>query len=368
MLNGFLKQSFMGNTVLDYAQAVGTVAAGILIVWIIKIVVLNRLKKWSAATKSGFDDYILSAVEKYLVPLVYFGLIYLGLNGLHLNPGIQKGLSSLSSVLVTVVGILFLRSLIQFVLFNVYVKRRPDAALVNSRFQMLMPALTAAIWVIGCMFLLDNLGFKISAIMAGLGIGGVAVALASSAVLGDLFAYFVIMFDRPFVIGDFIIVGDFLGSVEHIGIKSTRLRSLGGELLVFSNKDLTDSRIRNYKVMDLRRVVFKLGVVYGTPLDVLKEVPGLIKKIIEGTPDTRFDRAHFYSYGDFSLIFEVVYYVLSADYNKYMDVQQAINFAIKGEFDKRGIEFAFPTQTLHVQGFPSGTPSTSIESTAGRGA
>jgi small-conductance mechanosensitive channel len=140
-----------------------------------------------------------------------------------------------------------------------------------------------------------------------------------------------------------------MGSVEHIGIKTTRLRSLGGELLIFSNKDLTDSRVRNYKVMAERRVVFRFNVTYDTPLEKLEQIPPFIKSIVTSMPETRFDRAHFFSYGDFNLIFEVVFYVLSPDYNKYMDIQQSINFAIKAEFEKRGIQFAFPTQTIHLR-------------------
>jgi len=154
-------------------------------------------------------------------------------------------------------------------------------------------------------------------------------------------------FDKPFVIGDFLIVGDFLGVVEHIGIKTTHMRSLGGEQVIFSNKDLTDSRIRNYKRMQQRRVLFKLGVTYATALSRMKEIPGVIKTIIEKVKDTRFDRAHFSSFGDFNLEIEIVYYVLASDYNKYMNIQQEINFAIKEEFEKRKIEFAFPTQTVY---------------------
>jgi len=204
------------------------------------------------------------------------------------------------------------------------------------------------LWSLAVIFFLDNLGFKISAVIAGLGVGGVAIALAAQAVLGDLFSYFAIIFDRPFEVGDFIIIGDLLGTVEHVGIKTTRIRSLGGEQLIFSNTDLTNSRVRNYKRMDKRRVVFKLGVVYQTALKELKEIPKIIEKVIRDVEDTAFDRAHFFEYADFSLVFEVVYYVVGSDYNKYMDIQQKINFDLKEEFQKRNIEFAFPTQTVYV--------------------
>jgi len=202
--------------------------------------------------------------------------------------------------------------------------------------------------VIGIVFLMDNLGFNISAVVAGLGIGGIAIALAAQAILGDLFSYFVIFFDRPFEVGDFINVGDKVGTVEYTGIKTTRVRALSGEQLVFANTDLTNSRIHNFKKMEKRRVVFKLGVVYQTLADTLAEIPNLVKEIIEKQPDTTFDRGHFATYGDFSLNFEFVYFVLSSDYVKFMDTQQRINLEIYKEFENRGIEFAYPTQTLFV--------------------
>lgn len=348
MFDEFLKDTFMGNTVLDYLKAAAMIVAGIFVAWGVKMLVLRRLQNWASRTRSRFDDYIFSSVDKYVSPLIYFGIVYVGLRTLDLNKGVDKALAALASVLVTVIGILFLRSFVQFLLLDL--RRDKDGqATAKNHYETLMPAITTAIWVIGTLFLLDNLGFKISAIVAGLGIGGVAVALASSALLADLFAYFVIMFDKPFVVGDFIIVGDFMGAVEKIGIKTTRIRSLGGELLVFSNKDLTDSRLRNYKVMAQRRVEFFFNLVYDTPLDKLKEVPGIVKNIITGMADARFDRAHFASFEESSLKFAVVYYVLSADYNKYMDIQQEINFKIKEELEKRSTRFAIPARDIRIQ-------------------
>jgi small-conductance mechanosensitive channel len=345
----FLGRNIFGNTVETYLKAAGMIIVGIFVVWLVKTIVLQRLRKWAKKTHTSIDDFILVSVDKYLVPIFYFGIVYLGINGLHLNPSVVKALSAAASMLVAIVGILFLNSLLRFAIFDVYLGKNTERMMMANRFHSLMPALTVTIWIIGSIFLLDNLGFKISAIVAGLGIGGVAVALAASTVLADLFAYFIIMFDRPFVIGDFIIIDDFMGSIEHIGIKTTRLRSLGGELLIFSNKDLTNARVRNYKVMQERRVVFRFSVTYDTPLEKLKEIAPLVQSIVKSIPGTRFDRAHFFSFGDFNLVFEVVYYVLSPDYNKYMDIQQAINYAIKDELDKRKVEFAFPTQTLYLQ-------------------
>lgn len=204
------------------------------------------------------------------------------------------------------------------------------------------------IWIVVIMLILANAKVEIGPLIAGLGVGGIAVALAVQTVLKDLLASLSIMLDKPFVVGDFLIVGDLMGSVEHIGLKTTRFRSLSGEQLVFSNNDLLESRIRNFGRMRERRAVFKLGVTYQTRREQLAKVPGIIKAAVESQQKTRFDRSHFNQYGDFSLNYETVYYVAVPDYNTYMDVQQAINLAIHEQFEKEGIEFAYPTQTLFV--------------------
>jgi len=206
-----------------------------------------------------------------------------------------------------------------------------------------------ALWAMVFILILDNLGVDISALIAGLGIGGIAVALAAQNILGDLFASMSIVLDKPFVIGDFIIIGDMMGTVEKIGIKTTRIRSLSGEQLVFSNTDLLTSRIRNYKQMFERRIVFGFGVTYDTPPEKLEKIPDMVRGIIESLPDTRFDRAHFATYGDSSLNFEVVYYVLVPDYAVYMDRQQSINLELYRRLEEIHVEFAYPTRTLYIQ-------------------
>lgn len=222
-----------------------------------------------------------------------------------------------------------------------------DRALVSSLGIISLVARTL-VWSLVVLLTLDNLGVDITALVAGLGIGGIAVALAVQNILGDLFASLSIALDRPFVVGDFLIVGDFLGKVEYIGIKSTRLRSLSGEQIIMSNADLLGSRVRNYGRMAERRVVFTLNTTYETSPQLLERIPGLIREAVEAQNGTRFDRSHFSSYGAHSLDFETVYYVLSADYNQYMDIQQAINLRIFNEFARLGIEFAYPTQKLYL--------------------
>ncbi len=206
-----------------------------------------------------------------------------------------------------------------------------------------------ALWSVIVLLALENLGVDITALIAGLGIGGIAVALALQNVLGDLFASLSIALDKPFVIGDFIIVGDYMGTVEHIGLKSTRIKSLSGEQIIFSNNDLLNSRIRNSKRMRERRISFSLQLTYDTGAEKLKKVPSILKEIIESQDGTRFDRAHFHKYGEWSLDFEIVYIVTNPDYNFYMDIQQAINLAIYERFAAEGIAFAYPTKTVFVE-------------------
>jgi len=205
-----------------------------------------------------------------------------------------------------------------------------------------------ALWSLILLLTLDNLGVNITGLIAGLGIGGVAIALATQNILGDIFCSVAILLDKPFEVGDLVVIGEFRGIVEHIGIKTTRLRSLSGEQIVFSNADLIGSRIRNYKRMRERRVLFRIGVTYETPYEKLVKIPQIIREIIDEIPDVRFDRAHFRDYGDFALIFEVVYYVATGDYMLYMDRNQQINLEIFRRFAEEGISFAYPTQTIHL--------------------
>jgi small-conductance mechanosensitive channel len=205
------------------------------------------------------------------------------------------------------------------------------------------------IWILALLLILDNFGVNITALVAGLGIGGIAVALAVQKLLEDFLSSVAIVLDKPFEVGDFIIVGDMMGTVERIGVKTTRMRSLGGEQLVFPNTDLLGSRIRNFKRMYERRVVFTFGVIYQTQADKLEKIPLIVRHIIQKSQITRFDRAHFFRYGPSSLDFEVVYFILSSDYNVYMDIQQTINIEVFRQFAEEGIEFAYPTQTLIIE-------------------
>ncbi len=346
-MNEFMNQVFFSNTLFDYLKAIIIFLSALIFIKILQHTFLKRLKQLSERTKTTIDDFLLSLVKRIALPLACWGAFYLSVNTLVLFPFL-KNLIRIFSVAIITIFTAHLAMLLVNYGFKMYAHKRTDDISLERSLQGILRVIKVLIWSFAVMFFLDNIGFKISTVIAGLGIGGIAVGLAAQAILKDLFSYFSIIFDRPFEIGDFIIIGDYLGTVEYIGAKTTRIRSLGGEQLIFSNTDLTDSRVRNYKRMEKRRVVFQLGVTYDTGYEKLKEIPKIITDVIKNIENTAFDRAHFSSYGDFNLVFEVVYYVLSSDYNKYMDVQQEINLAINKEFSSRAIEFAYPTQTLYV--------------------
>ena len=342
-----MEQVFFGNRILDYIIALVTLSVSLLFVKIVIRYFIRRLKKLAEKTTTTFDDFLIKILENIALPALYISCFYVSLKTLKLPSGAGALINALEMVIATFFAARIVVMLAGWGINTYLAKKQQDPTVVRSLDGMLW-AVKILIWVLAVVILLDNLGYKVSTLIAGLGIGGIAVAIAAQALLKDFFSYFSIVFDHPFKIGDFIIIGDFRGIVEYIGIKTTRIRSLGGEQVIFSNTDLTDSRVRNYRLMEKRRVLFRIGVTYQTSLKQLKEIPKIIENIIKSTKDTVFDRAHFFSYGDFSLIFEIVYFVIGPDYNKYMDIQQEINFAIKEEFEKRGIEFAYPTQTLYI--------------------
>ena len=344
----FLYYEYFNNTVLDYLIFLASFVISCVGIKTIGHFLIKHLNAWANKTKTPLDDLLVLGIRKYLMPITYLGAFYLTAKVLYFNPALIKIINTAILAFILVIGAMFASSVAAF-LFNKYFGNKVKGSNNKLALKWITGITRAVIWSIATILFLDNIGFKINSLIAGLGIGGIALAFAAQAVLADIFCFITIFFDRPFEIGDFIIAGDQMGTVEHIGVKTTRLRALSGEQLIFSNTDLTGSRINNYKTMKQRRILFTLGVTYDTTCDTLKEIPGLIKNIIDNVEDTTFGRTHFVSYGAFSLNFEIAYYVLSGDYDKYMNINQEINFKIKDEFDKRGIEFAFPTQTLYVQ-------------------
>lgn len=343
---GILDQSFYGNSLKAWMWAAIVVLSLITILRIGRDVVANRLAKIAARTGTTADDHVASMLKRtrlffILVISVYAGSLVLDLPA--------KPASLIRGVMVVVVVLqvgLWLTSLIGLVVAH-YVEREigqgSDAIGASTALNFVGKLI---LWAALLLWALDNIGWEVGPLIAGLGVGGIAVALAAQNLLGDLFASFSILFDKPFVIGDFISVDDYRGTVERIGLKTTRIKSLSGEQLVISNADLLSSRIRNFKLLQERRALFTIGVVYETPYHKVVAIPAMIRKIIEDQTDVRFDRVHFAQYADSALNFEAVYWVNNPDYNRYMDIQQAINLAIFKKFEEEGIEFAYPTRTL----------------------
>ena len=347
MIKDILQTSISQNKVIDYVIFFAIIFSGFFFMCFLKRTMVKSIHKFTKKTKTKVDDFFINIITKTLIPLVYYGFLYLGTRSLVLHKSLDKAIEVIGVILLTTAIVRFTIACLDFFMKNFWLKKE-TYKVREATLKGLLPAMKVLVWILGIVFLLDNLGFEIKTVIAGLGIGGVAIALASQTILADLFCYFAILLDKPFEIGDFIIVNDFLGAIEHIGLKTTRIRSLGGEQLVFSNSDLTNTRLRNYKRMDKRRILFKFGVTYNTTPEQVEMIPQIVKNIIGEIDLTVFDRAHFSVFGDYSLVYEVVYYVMSSDYNVYMDVQQKINFALKRKFAENGIEFAFPTQTLYV--------------------
>lgn len=339
---------YFQNTVRDWTIALSLMVGLLLLMRLLRTVVLGRLKTWTSKTESKLDDYAVRIAERSILPLLYVAAIYTGIYYLNVPPKVDRILH----VAFLVVSTFFVLRLISgFIHFSLYraIRNHENREAKERQLKGILFIINVVIWIVAFVFLLDNLGYNITAVITGLGVGGIAIALASQVILGDLFSYFVIFFDRPFEIGDFIQVDDKMGTVEYIGIKTTRLRTLSGEQLIVSNTNLTNSRVHNYKRMATRRVVFKLGVVYRTPAEKLRRIPEILKEIITSFDDVVFDRAHFSGYGSFSLDFEVVYIFQSSDFNSHMTRQQSIFLAIFDAFEREGIEFAYPTQELLVK-------------------
>ncbi|MFM1793735.1 MAG: hypothetical protein RL642_120, partial [Bacteroidota bacterium] len=279
------------------------------------------------------------------IPIVRVLIIYFSVELLELKPSVEKWLNIAYGVVVLYFAVTLLLALVRRLL-EAQVMKLENGETKLKQIGGIMVVLKIVVWSIGLLVLFSNLGYNVTTILTGLGIGGIAIALAAQNILGDLFNYFVIFFDRPFEVGDFITVDDKKGTVEYIGIKTTRIRSITGEQLIIANSNLTGSRIHNFKRLESRRVVFTIGVVYGLPIEKLKMIPSIIKQIVSKSELVRFDRVHFNRYGDFSLDYEVVFFVDTPDYNVYMDILQQINFDIYEQFAAEKIDFAFPTQTL----------------------
>lgn len=347
-----LDRVVFGNSVTAWLTAVAIVLVATLGLRIVFRVLLKRIQALAGRTATDVDDLVAELLEKTKTLFILLIALWAGSRTLELEGWLDTLFRG-----VLIVGLLFQGGFWGMGVIDYLVKREKrrqleaDPGMATAVGAMGFIA-RLALWSILLLTALGTFGVDITALVASLGIGGVAVALALQNVLGDLFASLSIVLDKPFVLGDFIIVDDLMGTVEHVGLKTTRIRSLSGEQLVFSNSDLLSSRIRNYKRMNERRALFSVGVTYDTPAATLRRIPEMIQTAVEDQENTRFDRAHFKEYGPSSLEFETVYFMLVPDFNTFMDTQEAINLQIFERFEEEGVEFAFPTRTVHVHREP----------------
>lgn len=336
------------NSLLDWAIALCVALLALTVLLFVRRTIRAFHKRMQATSETELLEIPMQVASRTTFFLLMIVSVFIGAQWLTVGPTTERILkSAITIALFWQAGIWLMASA------AIWLDRKRARSLATDRaavgsLGIIGFVLNVMIWAMVLLLTLDNLGIDITALIAGLGIGGIAVALAVQNVLGDLFASLSITLDRPFVIGDFLIVGDFMGSVEYIGIKSTRLRSLGGEQIIISNSDLLGSRVRNYGRMNERRVVFATSVTYETPIEKVEEIPRLVKSIVEAQTDTRFDRCHFAKHAAASLDFETVYYVLTGGYNKFMDIQQAINVKLHRALASMDVEFAYPTQKVYV--------------------
>ena len=347
-MSEFLENVVWGNTVGGWLAAAGVAVVVYAILWLVVRVGLRRLAALSTRTRTEIDDLVTEVLGKTRTMILLLVAAYAGSLSLSLPLRFQSGFRHVAFIAAALqIGIWLSAAL------NVSIERYRKRVIAEDPGSATgMRAIgymgRGIIWVIVLLVVFDNIGVDVTTLVASLGVGGIAIALAVQSILADVFASLSIIFDKPFLIGDFVRVGDYTGSVENIGIKTTRLRSLSGEQLVISNSDMLGSRIQNYGRMYERRASFTLGVTYDTPREKLARIPDMVREAIEAEEGVRFDRAHFKEFGAYSLNIDAVYYVLSPEYARYMDIQQRINLEISRRFEEEGIEFAFPTQVVHV--------------------
>jgi small-conductance mechanosensitive channel len=346
----FLEWRFYHNSLQAWLAAGIAFAVIGTTLFIVRTVVARRLAKVAERTATTADDAIVDLLRRTR----YFFILTAAVAGGMLFLDLPERTRAIGRVLGTVALILQIaiwgNGLITF-WFRNYAERKAESD-ISSRTTIAAFSFVARaiLWIMLFLVALNRLGYDVTALITGLGVGGIAIALAVQNVLGDLFAALAIVLDKPFVVGDTIGVDTFTGTVEHVGLKTTRIRSLNGELLIFSNADLLRSRIRNFKRMQERRVSFMISVTYDTPPDTVERIPTIIREAVEAQEQVRFDRSHFTTFGESALNFETVYFVLTADYLVYSNIHQAINLQILRQFAGAKIEFAYPTRAIVVRG------------------
>lgn len=311
-------------------------------------VTLGRLTKFADRTVTRADNVVLEVLggtSRWLLALV---ALLIGVGMLDLPDRWASRVAQLWFVALTLQVALWASRCVTIGMRR-HAERHagPDTGPVSAAAILFSWGLRTLLWAIVVLAILSNIGVNITAFVASLGVGGIAIALAAQNILGDLFASVAIAVDKPFEIGDFITLSGVAGTVEVVGIKTTRIRSLGGEQIVMSNTELLKQTVSNYKRLRERRIVFGFGVTYDTTADQAESIAVAVRDVIEESVRLRFDRAHFKAFGESSLDYEVVYFVLDPGYAVYMDEQQRVNVTLMRKLAELGVDFAFPTRTVH---------------------
>lgn len=354
-LNEILAMNIFENTVSDYAMAVGIFLLTSVIIFIVKNVILIQMRRIAKRTKTKIDDKIIEYIESINLLFYFILSVYVSTSFLVLPEMFHSIVYYSLLVTIAYYAVKLVQKFTDYVFGKIEDEQKKKEKEDDfSQLRLMRDMIKTIIWFLAILLLLSNFGFDITALVAGLGVGGIAIAFALQSILADVFASFSIYFDKPFKKGDFIVVGNESGTIKKIGLKTTRLESLLGEEIVISNRMLVDSNIHNYKKMNYRRPIFSIGVEYGTPAEKLEKIPGYLKGIIEavkrdGKHMTKVERIHFKSFGDSALMYEIMYTINSNDYNIYMDVQQEINLGIVRKFKKEKIGIAYPTQTIYLK-------------------
>ncbi len=337
---------FLGNSLVQWATALGIALAVFLILLLLRRLIVGRLGRRAAGTAGGLDDIAVDLARRTRSLLILIPAVWLGSLGLRVDPAVSRVLKGAAEVAVFLQAALWASLAIDLWVARAQRRRLEGDASSLALVGVLRFLAKLALWVILLLAALDNLGVNVTSLVTGLGIGGLAVALALQNVLGDLLASLAIVFDKPFVIGDSISVNELAGTVESVGLKTTRLRGTGGEQIILANGELLKSRIHNWKRMSERRVVLAFGVPRETPADVVAALPERIRGLVEAQDQVRFERAHFKGFGEVSLDFEAVYWIVTPDYKLFMDRQQAINTALLRILQDEGIGLAATSPSL----------------------
>ena len=341
-----LSLTYFSNSLSSYIISAVLFFAALWLLYFLRKFVFKKLEELAGKTETDLDDLAVKLIKKIKNPEYQIIAFYFSVRHLTRSASFDYALKMLLVLVLTYRFLTVIEELFSYWLSKLEkdkAKSIPALGSVRIIFRVI-------IWIVAVLFVLNNAGAKIGALLTSLGIGGVAVALAAQTILGDIFNFFVILLDKPFTKGDFIVLGgNISGTVEEIGLKSIKIRSLAGELITVTNTKVFADTIQNYATMKERRVVSSFGVIYQTPQDKIKKIPVIIKECVEKFLDTRFDRANLNKLNSYSFDFEFVYYIKNPDYDFYMNTHEKILREIILAFEKEKISFAYPTQTLFLQ-------------------